>query len=219
MSSFEKTALLQGINWCHRLGRVPVIPFFLPATTTAQRKSYDRSISASPCSLLDFQKAEIGGCLLPWHWYKELEASAYYPKGHKDAHSRSLAPCTLCFDTVWFVPNGGSGPRPLLWAFAIPGNVYKSSDLKARGSVLQTEDWQLSSCKENDWLYLFLIHCYLVHMHNSCLILVVISRKYCLSLSQRNSLSRCPLKKKIWIWKKLKISPKGKRREITRAVS
>lgn len=33
-------------------------------------------------------------------------------------------------------------------------------------------------------------------MHNSCLILVVISRKYCLSLSQQNSLSRCPLKKK-----------------------
>lgn len=30
---------------------------------------------------------------------------------------------------------------------------------------------------------LFLIHCYLAHMHNSCLILVVIFRKYCLSLS------------------------------------
>lgn len=30
---------------------------------------------------------------------------------------------------------------------------------------------------------LFLIHCYLVHMHNSCLILVAIFRKYCLSLS------------------------------------
>lgn len=34
---------------------------------------------------------------------------------------------------------------------------------------------------EIEWL--FLIHCYLVHMHNSCLILVVIFRKYCLSLS------------------------------------
>lgn len=30
---------------------------------------------------------------------------------------------------------------------------------------------------------LFLIHCYLVHMHNTCLIWVVIFRKYCLSLS------------------------------------
>lgn len=114
----------------------------------------------------------------------------------KDHCSGTLAPHTLCFDTIWLVPNWGSGPRPLLWTFAIPRNINVSSDLRARGSVLQIEDWQLSLCKENDWLYLFLIHCYLVHMHNSCLILVVISRKYCLSLSQWNSLSRCPLKKK-----------------------
>lgn len=136
----------------------------------------------------------VAGCFhLP---HREPKASAGDPTGHKDPRSGTLAPCTRCSDTVQFVPYQGSGPRPLLWAFATPGTVDMSSDLRARGCVLQIEDWQLSSCKENDWLYLFLIHCYLVHMHNSCLILVVISRKYCLSLSQWNSLSRCPLKKK-----------------------
>lgn len=106
------------------------------------------------------------------------------------------APCTRCFDTVNLVPNWGSGPRSLLWDFVIPGSLDAYSDVRGRGSVFKIKDRQLSLCKENDWLYPFLIHCYLVHMHNSCLILVVISRKYCLSLSQQNSLSRCPLKKK-----------------------
>lgn len=144
-----------------------------------------------------------------------------YPIGHNGPmHSGTAAPCIQCFDTVNFVPNWGSGPRSLLWDFAVPGSLDTSNDVRPRGSVFKIKDWQLSLCKENDWLYLFLIHCYLVHMHNSCLILVVISRKYCLSLSQQNSLSRCPLKKKKnWIWKKLKISPKGKHWEITRAVS
>lgn len=172
----------------------------------------------SPCSTFGRRRWVAGYFPLPY-CPRELEASADYPTGHKGLRLGTLDPRTRCFAAVQFVPNQGPAPRPLLWAFAIPESVDTFSDLRARGSVLQLEDWQLFSCKENDWLYLFLIHCYLVHMHNSCLILVVISRKYCLSLSQWNSLSRCPLKKKIWIWKKLKISPKGKRWEITRAVS
>lgn len=209
------------IKRCHRPVRGPVMSLLLPAAITAQQKSQDRSTSTSP-PVPAWLSQGSDGCLdvsLSLSSTGSLR-QLNYPTGHNGPmHSGAGAPCTRCFDTVHFIPNWGSGPRSLLWDFAIPESLDTSSDVRARGSVFKIKDWQLSLCKENDWLYLFLIHCYLVHMHNSCLILVVISRKYCVSLSQQNSLSRCPLKKKIWIWKKLKISPKGKRWEITRAVS
>lgn len=186
------------IKRCHRPVRGPVMSLLLPAAITAQQKSQDRSTSTSPPVPVWLSQGS-DGCLdvsLSLSSTGSLR-QLNYPTGHNGPmHSGAGAPCTWCFDTVHFIPNWGSGPRSLLWDFAIPGSLDMSSDVRARGSVFKIKDWQLSLCKENDWLYLFLIHCYLVHMHNSCLILVVISRKYCVSLSQQNSLSRCPLKKK-----------------------
>lgn len=175
----------------------PVLLLPLPATTAAQQGLWQEHLHVppNPCSAFGRLWWVAGYFPLP-SWRRKLEASTDYSTEHKGLCSGALAPCPQRFDTVQLVPIQGFGPRPLLWASVIPGSVDVSSDLRARGSVLQIEDWQLFSRKENDWLDLFLIHCYLVHMHNSCLILVVISRKYCLSLSQRNSLSRCPLKKK-----------------------
>lgn len=160
---FERPTLLQEINQCHKLGRGPVLLLLFPADTSAQQKGHGRSTSTS--------KAVMGGWLFPCPLLaQEAGGTSRLPTGHKDPCQGILTPCTWCFDTVQFVPNWGSVPTSLLWAFAISGSVDMSSALRARGSVLQIEDWQLSSCKENDWLYLCLIHCYLVHMHNSCLI-------------------------------------------------